>query len=85
MAQEDIEALQQYIIDLKNKFAVYIPVKGDKLDMKIAEFLNQYPDREKINRIKFSRESEGVYNFGTKKVNLSLHKETINAKKGGGY
>ena len=40
-----IETLQQYIIDLKSRIAVYIPVKGDTIDKKLAEYINNYPDR----------------------------------------
>jgi septal ring factor EnvC (AmiA/AmiB activator) len=39
---------------------VYIPVKQDPLDKKLAEFLNNYPERSKL-MIMFIRESEGVY------------------------
>ena len=55
-----IETLQQYIIDLKSRIAVYIPVKGDTIDKKLAEYINNYPDRQKL-KIMFLRETEGVY------------------------
>ena len=41
----EIETLKQYIIDLKSRIAVYIPVKGDLIDKKLAEYINNYPDR----------------------------------------
>lgn len=41
----EIDTLKDYIIDLKSKIAVYIPVRDDPTDMKIAEFINNYPDR----------------------------------------
>jgi len=41
----EIESLKNYVIDLKSKIAVYIPIKDDPIDMKIAEFINNYPDR----------------------------------------
>ena len=56
----EIEALKNYIIDLKSRIAVYIPVKDDRIDKKIAEYINNYPDRQKL-KILFMRESEGVY------------------------
>lgn len=59
-AAEEIELLKAYIIDLKSRIAVYIPVKGDTVDKKIAEYINNYPDRQKL-KIMFMRESEGVY------------------------
>ena len=44
-AETEIEALKTYIIDLKSKVAIYIPHKGDEIDKKLAEFINNYPDR----------------------------------------
>jgi hypothetical protein len=41
----EIETLKQYIIDLKQRIAVYIPVKEDSVDRKLAEFINNYPER----------------------------------------
>jgi len=39
---------------------VYIPVKEDSTDKKLAEFINNYPERSKL-KIMFMRETEGVY------------------------
>ena len=39
------DTLKAYIIDLKNRVAVYIPVKNDPVDTKLAEYINNYPDR----------------------------------------
>ena len=50
-------------MDLKSRIAVYIPVKSDAIDMKLAEYINNYPDRSKL-KIMFMRESNGVYEFG---------------------
>ena len=82
--QSEIETLRSYIIDLKSRIAVYIPVKGDTVDKRIAEYINNYPDRQKL-KIMFMRESEGVYQFGTKKVYVKVDKEKINIRVGGGY
>ena len=54
------ETLKAYIIDLKSKMAIYVPFKDDPIDNKLAEFINNYPDRNKL-KIMFLRESEGVY------------------------
>jgi len=43
--EAEIDNLRQYIIDLKSRIAVYIPVKGDVIDKKLAEYINNYPDR----------------------------------------
>ena len=58
--EAEIDTLRQYIIDLKSRIAVYIPVKNDQIDKKLAEYINNYPDRQKL-KIMFMRESEGVY------------------------
>lgn len=62
-AEEEIDGLKQYIIDLKSKISVYIPVKDDAVDKKLAEYINNFPERSKL-KIMFMRESEGVYQFG---------------------
>ena len=59
-AEQEIETLKQYVIDLKQKIAVYIPVKEDSTDKKLAEYINNYPERNKL-KIMFMRESEGIY------------------------
>ena len=70
-AELEIQTLQQYIIDLKSRIAVYIPIKDDMIDRKLAEFINNYPERSKL-KIMFMRESEGVYLFGSKRVAIKV-------------
>ena len=65
--ESEIDALKTYIIDLKSRIAVYIPVKNDMTDKRLAEYINNYPERAKL-KIMFMRESEGIYQFGTKRV-----------------
>ena len=83
-AEFEIETLKQYIIDLKSRIAVYIPVKGDQIDKRLAEYINNFPDRQKL-KIMFMRESDGVYQFGTKRVTVRVDQNRINIKVGGGY
>ena len=83
-ANQEIEQLRQYIIDLKSRIAVYIPVKNDIIDKKLAEYINNYPDRQKL-KIMFMRESEGVYQFGTKRVSVKCVKDKIEIRVGGGF
>jgi hypothetical protein len=59
-AEGEIEGLKQYIMDLKTRIAVYIPVREDQVDKKLAEYINNYPERSRL-KIMFMRESEGVY------------------------
>jgi len=59
-SEQENDTLKQYVIDLKSRIAVYIPVKDDSIDKKLAEYINNYPDRQKL-KIMFMRETEGVY------------------------
>ena len=83
-AEIEIASLQQYIVDLKQRIAVYIPVKEDSIDKKLAEYINNYPERSKL-KIMFMRESEGVYQFGSKRVAVKVEKDNIKVRVGGGY
>ena len=80
----EIETLKAYIIDLKARIAVYIPVKSDPVDTKLAEYINNYPDRQKL-KIMFMRESEGVYEFGSRRVMVKVERGKIQIKVGGGF
>ena len=73
-----------YIMDLKARIAVYIPVKTDSVDTKLAEYINNYPDRNKL-KIMFMRESEGVYEFGSKRIMVHVRQGKIQIKVGGGF
>ena len=72
------------MIDLKARIAVYIRVKGDAIDQKLAEYINNYPDRQKL-KIMFMRESSGVYEFGSKRVRVEVKQDKITIKVGGGF
>ena len=50
----------------------------------MAEFINNYPERSKL-KIMFMRESEGVYQFGSKRVAVKVEKQGIKIRVGGGY
>ena len=60
---EQVRYLEQYIVELKGKLCIYIPVKNDPVDTALGEYINNYPDRSKL-KIMFMRESDGVYEFG---------------------
>ena len=74
----------QKLIDIKSRIAIYIPVKNDAVDTKLAEYINQYPDKSKL-KIMFMRESEGVYQFGSRRVSVKVDRGKISIKVGGGY
>ena len=83
-AEVEINQLHACVTDLKQRTAVYIPFKDDHVDKKLAEFINNYPERNKL-KIMFTRESEGVYQFGTKRVFVKVEKDNIVIRVGGGY
>ena len=35
--------LKNYIVELKEKVAIYLPLRSDPIDIKIADFVNNYP------------------------------------------
>ena len=72
------------LANLKHDVAIYIPVKEDLTDIKIAEYINNYPERQKL-KVMFTRESEGVYEFGTRRVYVRVEKDKINVRVGGGF
>lgn len=70
-AEVEIDCLKQYIIDLKVRVAVYIPVQDDPIDKRLAEFINNYPEKKKL-KLMFMREQQGLYLFGSRKVTVKL-------------
>lgn len=82
--EQEVDQLKAQIDNLKGKIAVYIPVKQDIVDKRLAEYINNFPERQKL-KILFMRESEGVYQFGTKRVAVKVEFDTIKIRVGGGY
>lgn len=65
--EEQIENLTATVIALREAQEVYIPTKGDSIDNAVADYINSGTDVSKL-KVLFIRESEGVYQFGTKRV-----------------
>jgi len=82
--EEEIASLKSYILEMKARVAIYIPIRDDPLDVKVAEYINNYPDRQKL-KIMFMRESAGVYAFGSKRINVEVQGNKIKVRIGGGY
>ena len=82
--EEEIASLKSYILEMKARVAIYIPIRDDPLDVKVAEYINNYPDRQKL-KIMFMRESAGVYAFGSKRINVEVQGGKIKVRIGGGY
>jgi hypothetical protein len=73
------------IENLEKGQCIYIAHKNDKIDFLLANFINKYPERKKMG-IMFLRESEGVYQFGQKRVYIKVEKgDKILCRVGGGY
>ena len=81
---EEIDTLKVYCMNLKGKVAVYIPIMDDPVDCKLADFINNFPDRNKL-KLMFQRESAGKYEYGTKRVEIRLSKGKLQIRVGGGY
>ena len=84
-AQTKIAELMDNVEELAKGQAVYIGHKSDRIDMTLAGYLNTYPEKEKM-KILFLRESEGVYQFGQKRVYIKIEKgNQIKVRVGGGF
>ena len=46
------------------------------MDKKLADYINSYPDRQKL-KIMFMRQSSGVYEFGSKKVMVCVLRDKV--------
>lgn len=69
----EIDCLKKYIIDLKQRAILkYKPSVGDEVDMRLASYINKIQDQNKKLNSLFKRESNGVYNFGSQKINIRL-------------
>ena len=46
--EKEAETLKAYIMDNKGRFPDYVPMRNDEIDMKLAEYVNNYPDKQKL-------------------------------------
>ena len=65
-----------YLNNLKSKLTIYSPIEDDTIDIRLAEHLNSLPDSQSLTEL-FSRESQGIYHFGTKRVFLKIENGKI--------
>jgi len=85
LAEEKIHELLDVNEMLEKNQAVYIAKKNDRIDKTLSSYLNKFPEREKL-KIMFLRESEGVYQFGQKRVYIKIEKgDQIFVRVGGGF
>ena len=83
-SEQENESLKLYIVDMKQKLAVYIAASDDAVDAALAEYINSYPDRRKL-KVMFYRVEPGVYTFGTRKVGVKLELAKLKVRVGGGW
>lgn len=84
-AEEKIQELLDLNEQLERNQAIYIAKKNDKIDKTLGSYLNKYPEREQM-KIMFLRESEGVYQFGQKRVYIKIEKgDKVMVRVGGGF
>ena len=63
----------------------YVPKSSDSIDKAVASFVNTHPEKDKM-KIMFLRESEGVYQFGQRRVFMKIEKgNQLRVKVGGGF
>lgn len=58
---------------------MYVPVKADEIDTRLADYINSTNDPHKLTRM-FLREREGVYTFGSKRVYVKMENGKIFSK-----
>jgi len=76
--------MKRLVLELKDKSAVYVAVPDDPIDRKIAEFINSCNDPHKLSQL-FLRESDGVYQFGTKRIYVKFEQDKVFIRVGGGF
>jgi len=85
ITEEKMEELIRVNEMLEKNQAIYIAKKYDKVDKALGTYLNKFPERDSL-KIMFLRESEGVYQFGQKRVYVKIENgDQIFVRVGGGY
>ena len=65
--------------------AIYVPARGDQVDKALSKYLCSYPEKERL-KMMFIRETEGVYQFGSKKVFIKVERgDQVKIRVGGGF
>lgn len=78
----ELDNLKIMVGEAKTRTAPYIPKIDDPIDVALSEFINTL---DLPIPIPFTRENEGVYLFGTKRIFLKLENGNIKIRVGGGY
>lgn len=83
-AEVELDTLKQYCRELKVTMPAYKHVKDDEIDRRLADYVNSHTNMQKL-RIMFTRNSEGVYTFGSRKVKMFLENNKLRVRVGGGF
>ena len=85
VAEAKIVELLSHIDNIMKGLPTYIAHKDDKTDKALSKYINSRPEHSKLE-IMFLRESEGVYQFGQKRVFVKIEKgNQILCRVGGGF
>jgi Growth-Arrest-Specific Protein 2 Domain len=79
---EEIEVLLTAVVKLQRNREIYAPAPNDPIDKAMADYINTLEDPLSIS---FTREEEGTYLFGTKRIFVKLEHGKIIIRVGGGY
>ena len=79
---DEVEVLMSAVIKLQRNRENYIPVANDPVDTALADYINTLDDPLPVP---FTREEEGTYLFGTKRIFVKLEQGTIIIRVGGGF
>ena len=64
---------------------MYIPVRDDELDKRLADYINNHPQPKRL-RMLFIREQAGIYLFGSRRVNIKNDSNgLLKVRVGGGW
>jgi len=81
---EYILNLKKVVVDFRETQPLYIPAKNDNTDIALADYINSQPDPSLL-KLLFLRESEGIYQFGSKKIYVKNEGGRIYIRVGGGF
>lgn len=83
--EEELFELTTKYEQLLESSSFYIGHRADHVDFTLANYIKQFPEREKF-KIMFLRESAGVYQFGQRKVFIKIEAgNQIKVRVGGGF
>ena len=78
--EEEMESLKGNLAQEHKRHVVHVPVKGDPVDLALAEFVNS-----KEVPVRFARQDGGNYLFGSTKVFIKLENSRLLVKVKGGF